>query len=161
MVSLNSTVSCGTMPIAARSEACCDVGDVLAVDQDAARSRARRNGTAGARSSTCRRPTGRRWRPSCPPAPRRRSPFRIDALGNVGEVHVLEAHDALRDMQRLRARLVLDLGVALEDLEHVVDVDQRLLDLAVEHAHEVQRDVELHQHRVDEDEAADRGVGPP
>ena len=59
-------------------------------------------------------------------------------------------------MQRLCIRLVLDLGIALEDMEHVVDVDHGLLDLAIEHAHEIQRDVELNQHRVDEHEIADR-----
>ena len=34
MVSLNSTVSCGTMPIAARSELWVTARDVLTVDQD-------------------------------------------------------------------------------------------------------------------------------
>ena len=50
-------------------------------------------------------------------------------------------------------------GSASQDREHVVDVDERLFDLAVEHAHEVQRHVELHQHGVDQHEAADRARG--
>ena len=37
MVSLKSTVSCGTMPMAARSDFLGDIADVLPVDQDAAR----------------------------------------------------------------------------------------------------------------------------
>ena len=40
--------------------------------------------------------------------------------------------------------------------EHGLDVDQALLDLAIDHAHEVERHVELDQDRVDHDEVADR-----
>ena len=40
----------------------------------------------------------------------------------------------------------------------VLDVDHRLLDLAIDHAHEIERLVELDHHGVDHDEIAD-GVG--
>ena len=61
-------------------------------------------------------------------------------------------------LQRLGARSVLDLGLARQHREHDLDVDHRLLDLAIDQAHEIQRLVELDHHGVDHDEIAD-GVG--
>ena len=66
--------------------------------------------------------------------------------GIVGEVHVLEADGGGAHVERVGARLVLDLGIALQHVEHGFDVDDRLLDLAIDHAHEVQRLVELDHH---------------
>ncbi len=72
------------------------------------------------------------------------------------EAHVLEPHRAGADRKRRRAGMVGDLGLAVEDVEHLLDVGSGLLDLAVDHAHEVERLVELDQHGVDHDEVAHR-----
>ena len=79
-------------------------------------------------------------------------------LGLVGEGDVLETDRTALDHQRLGAGLVLDLRLAREDREHPLDVDHRLLDLAIDHAHEIERLVELDHHGVDHHEVAD-GVG--
>ncbi len=55
-----------------------------------------------------------------------------------------------------RARLVLDLGLDREQLEHLLEVGQRLLDVAVDHAEEIQRHVELDEIGVHHHEIADR-----
>ena len=47
-------------------------------------------------------------------------------------------------------------GCVVEQREHLLEVGQRLLDLAVDHAEEVERDVELDQVGVDQHEVADR-----
>ena len=44
----------------------------------------------------------------------------------------------------------------MQEREHGLDVDQPLLDLAINHAHEIERQIKLHQDRVDHDEIADR-----
>jgi hypothetical protein len=54
------------------------------------------------------------------------------------------------------ARLVLHLEVLREQPEHAVHVGERLLDLAVHHAEEVERDVELDEQRVDQHQVAER-----
>ena len=74
----------------------------------------------------------------------------------VREVHRLEAHGGVFDRQRLRTGPVGDLALALHQAEHLVQVGQALLDLAVEHAQEVQRDVELDQQRVHHHQVAQR-----
>ena len=76
-------------------------------------------------------------------------------LGIVGEIDVLEPHRAVADDERPRARPVGDFGALAEDDEHHFDVDDRLLDLAIDHAHEVERLVELQHHRVEQHEVAD------
>ena len=76
-------------------------------------------------------------------------------FGIVAELHVLEADPALAYEERFRVRLVVYFRLTRENAEHDLDVGDRLLDLAVEHPHEVQRDVELDQHGVDHDEIAD------
>ena len=83
-------------------------------------------------------------------------PFRIGRLGVVGEADVLEPDLALADHERRRARPVDDLGGDLEQVEHRLDIDQPLLDLAIDHADEIERHGELHQQRIDQDEIADR-----
>jgi hypothetical protein len=43
----------------------------------------------------------------------------------------------------------------VEQVEHLFDIGQALADFAIDEADEVERDGELHQHGVDEDEIAD------
>jgi hypothetical protein len=74
----------------------------------------------------------------------------------VGEADVVEAHAALQHRQRLRARRVGDLAVLAEQREHLLHVHRRLLDLAVDHAQEVERNVELDHQRVDQHQVAER-----
>ena len=52
--------------------------------------------------------------------------------------------------------LVRDLGLLVQQREHGLDVDEPLPDLAIDHAEEVERHVELDQHGVDHDEIAHR-----
>ncbi len=47
-------------------------------------------------------------------------------------------------------------GFWLKNVEHRTDVDDRLLDLAIDHAHEVERLIELQHHHVEQREIADR-----
>ena len=65
-------------------------------------------------------------------------------------------HGRAFDDERLGVRLVDDLGRDVEEVEHRLDVDQALLDLAIDEADEVERDGELHQQRIDQHEIADR-----
>ena len=74
----------------------------------------------------------------------------------IGETDILETDRATLDLQRLCARRILDLGIAGEDRKHVLDVDHCLLDLAIDHAHEIERLIELDHHGVDHDKVADR-----
>ncbi len=135
------------------------VADVLAVDGDAA---------AGHVVEAEQQPRDRRLAGAGRPDDRDGAPGRHlegDAAQDrprrlVGEVHVLEADRALGDDERRRAGPILDLGLAAEEREHLLDVDHRLLDLAIDHAHEIERLVELDHHGVDHDEVADRlGAG--
>ena len=80
------------------------------------------------------------------------------AGGLVGERHVVE------DDRRRRADDPLALVAAprrhgarllVQQLEHGVHVHERLVDLAVDHADEIQRDRELEQEAVDEHQVAD------
>ena len=65
--------------------------------------------------------------------------FRIWPLRIVSERDVLELDLALGDVKRLGARAIEDLGRFLQQSEHRLDVDQPLLDLAIDHAHEIER----------------------
>ena len=84
-------------------------------------------------------------------------------LGVVGEAHLFEAHRGRAGQQHLRVRGVVDLLVGLHEREHALDVGQRLADLAVQHAEEVERDVELDQEGIDQHDVADghRPAGHP
>ncbi|EWS63580.1 hypothetical protein Y695_03186 [Hydrogenophaga sp. T4] len=75
----------------------------------------------------------------------------------VGEAHVLEL-DRRRTVEHqvLRTRLVGDFALLLQQHEHLVQVGQALLDLAVEHPQEPQRDVELDHEGVDHHQIAQR-----
>ena len=81
--------------------------------------------------------------------------FQDRPLGIVGERHVLELDLALGDVKRLGARAIDHLRRLVQQREHRLDVDQPLLDLAIDHAHEIERQVKLHEDRVDHHEAAD------
>ena len=74
----------------------------------------------------------------------------------IGKAHVLEAHIARGHRERFRAGNVLDLGRTRQHIEHLLDVDDRLSDLAIDESHEVQRHKELDHHGVDHHEVADR-----
>ncbi len=74
----------------------------------------------------------------------------------VAEIDVLEAHLAIRNAQRRGAGRILDLGVLLDQPEQPLHVGERLLDLAVDDAEEVERNVELDHEGVDQHEVADR-----
>src|SRR5216117_2389054 len=73
----------------------------------------------------------------------------------IGKAHIPE-FDARRPGREFRrARAVRDLAVLGEEAKHAVHVEQRLLDLAVHHAEEVERDVELDQQAVNQHQVAE------
>ena len=82
----------------------------------------------------------------------------------VGKRDILETHfganrprfAGLSQVQRRRAGEVIDLPIGIEHAEHLLDIGQALLDLAVEHAQEVQRNVELDHEGVDQHQIAQR-----
>ncbi len=62
------------------------------------------------------------------------------------------------DLERLRTGLVDDFRILHEQREHRLEIDKALLDVAVDHAHEIEGHVELDQDGVDHDEIADRSL---
>ena len=68
---------------------------------------------------------------------------------------MIEADRAARYIEMLGAGPVGDLGILIEHFHHALDVGQPLLDLAVDHAHEVQRHEELQHQEVHHREVAD------
>src|SRR4029077_12077036 len=99
-------------------------GDAPAADLVEAEQEARDGGLAGAGRADHRDPVAGRN-------------LEADVLEDlpvrlVGEGDVLEADRPALDRERLGPRLVLDLGLAREDREHALDVDDRLLDLAID-----------------------------
>src|SRR5207245_4087100 len=106
-----------------------DVADILTVDQDPAagdviepeqQARDRRLAGAG-RPNDRNRLAGRHLETEA---------FEDLTLGIVGEAHVLEAQIARRYDQWPRTRGIPDLWIAREHVEHLLDVDDRLLDFA-------------------------------
>ena len=134
-----------------------DVADILAIDQNPAardvietKQQARDGGFAGAgRSDDRDRLAGRHLKTEA---------FEERTLGIVREPHILETQIARCHDQGPGAGNILDLGIARQNVEHLLDVDDRLLDLAIHHAHEIQRLVKLDHHSVDQDKIAD-GMG--
>ena len=59
-------------------------------------------------------------------------------------------------MQRLGTRMIGNLGFLIQNIEHLVDIDDRLFDLAIDHAEKIQRDIELNQEPVDQHQVAQR-----
>ncbi len=131
-----------------------DVADILAIDQDPAardvieaKQQARDGRFAGAgRSDNRDRLAGRHFETET---------FEDQTLGIVREPHILEPQMARCHGQGPCAGNILDLGLALQNVEHLLDVDDRLFDLAIDHAHEIQRLVKLDHHGVDQDKIAD------
>src|SRR5262249_34072878 len=132
-----------------------DVADVGAVDNDCAR---------GDVVKAIQQPRDGRLA-------RARMAYHCDAMtSRDGEAHVeenlaralvMEVDAAELDRRRsrrqlARAGLVLDLAVLREQPEHAIEVEQRLLDLAIDHAEEIERDVELDEKPVHQHEIAER-----
>ena len=76
----------------------------------------------------------------------------------IVEHHILEPHGAVGNLQWLRPRLVDDLLLGVDQLEHRVHVDKSLADGPIDHAEHVERPKQLHQQRVDQYQVADRQV---
>src|SRR5215212_5051873 len=53
-------------------------------------------------------------------------------------------------------RTVRDLAMLFEQTKHSVEVRERLLDLAIDHTEKIQRNVELDEQAVDQDEITER-----
>ena len=125
--------------------------DVLSIDQDA---------PAGEVVEPEQQPAEGRLAGSAMPYHRQGGPRRdLEAqiledrpLGLVVEAHAIKDHLARTRAQGGRARAVLHLGGALEELEHQVHVRQGVFDLPIDNAQEPERDEELQQQRVHQDE---------
>ena len=76
--------------------------------------------------------------------------------GRSGRRHPRSGPSRRRRRAAWRPGLSTISGGDVEEVEHRLDVDQPLLDLAIDEADEVERDGELHQQRVDQHEIADR-----
>src|SRR5690606_16103720 len=76
------------------------------------------------------------------------------AVGVVGEHHVLELNVAAADPKGLGARPILHFRRLVEKIEHLLYVGQPLANLAIDETDEIERDGELHQHGIDENEIA-------
>ena len=77
------------------------------------------------------------------------------AVGVVGEAHLVEYHLATAHHQVRRVHMVLDLGLFLQYVEHQPHVGEGVLELAIDHAEEVQGNEQLQQEGVDEYQVAD------
>ena len=74
----------------------------------------------------------------------------------IMEMHVLKPHMAGTDLQGQGARAILDFGVLVKNQEHRLNVDHRLLGLAVHHAHKIERDGQLDHQRVEQHKITQR-----
>ena len=85
-------------------------------------------------------------------------PLRRAAIGAFGdlvvaEIDMLEAHRAAMQGQRGRRRRIGHFAVLFEQREHLFHVGDALLDFAIDHAEEIERDVKLdhegvHEHQI-------------
>ena len=89
--------------------------------------------------------------------------FKADAAQDravlIGEVHILETDRAAFDMKVRRAATIADANRFVEETEHALHIHQRLTQLAIEPAKEVQRHIELqkigvHRHKIADGEPA-------
>ncbi len=77
------------------------------------------------------------------------------ALGFVGKTHVFKAHGGRGQIgQRGGIGAVLHLLRAVHQGEHLVQIDQVLLDFAVDHAQKIERDVNLNHEGIHHDQIA-------
>ena len=74
----------------------------------------------------------------------------------VTEADRIEPHFAAIEAQRLGIRAIDDFTLFLQQIEHVLHVDQRPAHLGINKAEEVQRLIQLQQVGVDQHEVADR-----
>ena len=151
---MNSTVSCGTMPICARTDACVtsriscpsmvtlptfDVVEAIENARDRRLSRARRphhgDRLAGGHSEA--------------------DALEHDARRLISEDDIVEFDLAAGDDEVFRTRLVLHFLRLIEKPEHRLHIDKRLRDLAIDGAQEIERLIELHQDGVAHHEIAD------
>ena len=86
----------------------------------------------------------------------------------ISETDIFEADGCALHQQFGGTRQIGDFALALEQAEHLVEVGQALLDLAVNDAQEIQRDIELDHEGVDHHQIAQAhgardhaGGGPP
>ena len=86
--------------------------------------------------------------------PRNRHRAGSAASNRSGNRHA-EGDRAVLHRKSRRARPVLNLGRDPDQRHHLLEVGQRLLDVAVHHAEEIERRVELQQIGVDQHEIAD------
>ncbi len=131
-----------------------DRADVLAVDKDAAAAdveeaeqQARQGGFAGA--------AGAHHGELAPGRDDEVDLLEDGAAGVVGEAHALEAHLACAHLQFRRAGRVGDLRDAAQQAEQLFHVGERVADLAVDGAEEVEGDEELDQVGVDQHQVAE------
>ena len=155
-VAAKIATSCGTSAMRRRSSGGSASRDAHAVERDGAGARDRRSAAADGRSCSCRRPTGRRSRPSRPAARENDTPSSTDGLGprRIGEAHVLERDlAARRHRQRDRMRRRLDRRLDREQLGQPLGRAGGLRELAPHLAQLAQR--ARREHRV-EHELAER-----
>ncbi len=86
--------------------------------------------------------------------------FKTDPLEDrpvriIGEMHVFKADRALVDLQCWRTGFVDDFLLHIEKIEHLLDIGEALTDFTIDKADEVERNGQLHQHGIDENEVAD------
>ena len=135
------------------------LADVLAVDEHAARIDVV-EAEQDARDRRLARAAGADDGQGLAGGHRERDAFEHRTPGIVAEGDVFEFHPAAGDADRSGVRRVADLGRLAEKREHGLHVGERALDLAVDEAEEVERQVELDQVRVDQHEVADgHGAG--
>jgi len=76
--------------------------------------------------------------------------------GVIGEVHAVKHHRNRRCRQRACIRGIDDLALGIEQPEHPFDIGQRLTDLPVDHAKEIERHIQLDQEGIDQDQIPHR-----
>ena len=59
----------------------------------------------------------------------------------IGKTDTIKAHGCLGDQKWFRMFIIFDFCIDAQELEHLFHVDQRLFDLAVNHAEKIQRNV--------------------
>src|SRR6185312_14926732 len=77
-------------------------------------------------------------------------------LGLVSKGDVLEPDLPAPDLQLPGTGLVFYFRISSQNPEHQLDVDHRLLDLTIDHTHEIERLVELDHHCIEHHQIADR-----